>query len=61
MKPSCRYSQSMNDNILFTCLPIRTIRADFGITLCNFIFKNKSTAMRTLLIFSLSILRQNRL
>jgi hypothetical protein len=29
MKPSCRYSQSMNDNILFTCLPIRTIRANF--------------------------------
>ncbi len=29
--------------------------------LCNFIFKNRSTIMRTLLIFSLSLPRQNRL
>ncbi len=28
---------------------------------CNFIFKNRSTAMHTLLIFSLSLPRQNRL
>ncbi len=27
--------------------------------LCNFILKNRSNAMRTLLIFSLSLLRQN--
>jgi hypothetical protein len=29
--------------------------------LCNFIFKNRSNVMRTLLIFSLSLPRQNRL
>ncbi len=29
--------------------------------LCNFIFKNRSTVMRTLLIFSFSLPRQNRL
>jgi hypothetical protein len=34
MKPSCRYSQLMNDNILFTCLPIMTIRVDFGTDSC---------------------------
>ncbi len=33
----------------------------YSAPLCNFIFKNRSITMRTLLIFSLSILRQNRL
>jgi hypothetical protein len=33
----------------------------YSAPLCNFIFKNRSIAMRTLLIFSLSLLRQNRL
>ncbi len=31
----------------------------YSTPLCNFIFKNKSTVMRTLLIFSLSLPRQN--
>jgi hypothetical protein len=33
----------------------------YSAPLCNFIFKNRSNVMRTLLIFSLSLPRQNRL
>jgi hypothetical protein len=33
----------------------------YSASFCNFIFKNRNNAMRTLLIFSLSLPRQNRL
>ncbi len=40
---------------------VHCVISTYSAPLCNFIFKNRSTAMRTLLIFSLSLLRQNRL
>jgi hypothetical protein len=47
--------------ILYYCTMFIVSFSAYYAPLCNFIFKNRSTAMRTLLVFSLSLPRQYRL
>jgi hypothetical protein len=47
--------------VLYYCIMFIVSFSAYSVPLCNFIFKNRSNAMRTLLIFSISLLRQNRL
>ncbi len=47
--------------VLYYCTMFIVSFSAYSAPLCNFIFKNRSTFMRTLLIFSLNLPRQNRL
>ncbi len=47
--------------VLYYCTMFIVSFSAYSAPLCNFIFKNRSNAMRTLLIFSLSLPSKNRL